>query len=158
MSEQQDGGERRRLDRTPGDRYRAEPRHPGARADGPSSRRTRAIVALLVVVDAGAVVYLLLGLLDLGVGLLAIAAFLGWIVGVTMIWWGRDAIASGRRRIALAASAGTWAIVLAISLDWGYALVQGGVLGPLDYVAQRYGPWGPLSVVVAALVAAWRAR
>jgi hypothetical protein len=48
--------------------------------------------------------------------------------------------------------------VVAIILDWGYALMQGGVLEPLDYVAQRYGPWGPLSVVVAALVAAWRAR
>ncbi len=75
-----------------------------------------------------------------------------------MIWWGRDTVAVGRGRTALAALAGAWAIVVAIALDWGYALLQGGVLGPVDYVAQRYGPWGPLSVVVAALVAAWRTR
>ena len=158
MSEQQDGGERRRLDRAPGERYRAEPRHPPAQADGPVGRRTRAIVALLVVADAGAVGFFLLGLLDLGAGLVAVAAFLGWVIGVTLIWWGRDTITSGRGRTVLAATAGAWAIVLAICLDWGYALLQGGVLGPLDYVAQRYGPWGPLSAVVAALVATWRAR
>lgn len=158
MSEQHDGGERRRLDRAPGERYRAAARGPEPEPATPGSRRTRAIVALLVVADAGAVGFFLLGLLDLGVGLLAIAAFLGWVVGLTLIWWGRDTIATGRQRVVLAASAGAWAIVAAIVIDWGYALLQGGVLGPLDYVAQRYGPWGPLSVVVAALLAAWRAR
>jgi hypothetical protein len=158
MSEQQDGGERRRLDRAPGERYRAVPRGPELESATPGSHRTRAVVALLVVADAGAVGFFLLGLLDLGVGLLAIAAFLGWVIGLTLIWWGRDTIATGRRRVALAASAGAWAIVVAIVIDWGYALLQGGVLGPLDYVAQRYGPWGPLSVVVAVLAAAWRAR
>jgi hypothetical protein len=158
VSEQQDGGERRRLDRAPGERYRAASRGPAPERATSDRRRARATVALLVVADAGAAVFFLLGLLDLGVGLLAIAAFLGWIIGVTMIWWGRDTLASGRRRIALAASAGAWAIALAIVVDWGYALLQGGVLGPLDYVAQRYGPLGPLSVIIAAMVAAWRAH
>lgn len=158
MSEQRDGGERRRLERAPGDRYRAAPRRPDPGTAAPGSRRVRAIVALLVVTDVGALGFFGLGLLDLGVGLLAIAAFLGWLIGVTMIWWGRDAIVTGRGRTALAASAGAWSVVLAIAIDWGYALLQGGVLGTLDYVAQRYGPWGPLSVVVATLVAAWRAR
>jgi hypothetical protein len=39
-----------------------------------------------------------------------------------------------------------------------YALIQGGVLGPLDYVVQRYGIVALVSVVVAAGVAALRAR
>jgi hypothetical protein len=158
MSEQQDGGERRRLDRAPGERYRADAGPPRPLANTARSPRVRAIMALLLVADAAAIGFFLLGLLDLGIGLLVVAAFLGWIVGVTLIWWGRDAIASGRRRIALAAAAGAWAIVLGIAIDWAYALIQGGVLGPLDYVVQRYGPWGPLSLVVAALVAIARAR
>jgi hypothetical protein len=158
MSEQQDGGERRRLDRAPGERYRAEARGSAVSDTAAGNPRAKAISAVVVVADVGAIVFFLLGLLDLGVGLLAVAAFVGWGIGVAVIWWGRDILARGRKRIALAASLAGWAIVLAIAIDWGYALVQGGVLGPLDYVAQRYGPWGPLSVVVAAAVAAWRAR
>jgi hypothetical protein len=158
MSEQQDGGERRRLDRAPGERYRAAPGGDAAPDGAASNPRTRAIVAVLVVADAGAVAFFLIGLLDLGVGLLAIAAFLGWVIGVAVIWWGHDTLARGQRRIALAASLAAWAIVFAIAIDWGYALTQGGVLGPLEYVAQRYGPWGPLSVAVAAVVGGARAR
>ena len=158
MSEQRDGGERRRLDRAPGERYRAAPRRDAVPDMAAGNPRARAIVAVVVVANAGAIVFFLLGLLDLGVGLLAVAAFFGWVIGVAVIWWGRDTLARGRKRIALAASLAGWAIVLGIAIDWGYALVQGGVLGPLDYVVQRYGPFGPLSFVVAALVAIARAR
>ena len=37
---------------------------------------------------------------------------------------------------------------------WQYARTEGGVLAPLDYLAEVYGPLVPLQLVAAA-VAAW---
>ncbi len=108
--------------------------------------------------DAGALAFFLLGLLDLGAGLLVVAAFIGWVVALALVWTGRDAVPASRTRMGIAAMLGAWSIVAAILVDWVYALIQGGVLGPLDYVVQRYGIVALLSVVVAAGVAALRAR
>ena len=163
----QAGGERRRLERAPGERYAAGSTarggRPGAAAGGGSggARRpttARAVVAAALVADAGAVLFFLLGLIDLGVGLVAIAAFIGWVVALALVWWGRDAVPDRRTRVGIAAVLGAWAVVAGVVVDWLYALVQGGVLGPLDYVAERYGPVALLSLVVAAGVAAVRAR
>jgi hypothetical protein len=110
------------------------------------------------VADAGAVLFFLLGLLDLGVGLVAVAAFTGWTTALALVWWGRDALPTARTRAATGALLGGWSVVAGIALDWVYALVQGGVLGPLDYVAQRYGIVALLALVVAAGVAALRTR
>jgi hypothetical protein len=110
------------------------------------------------VADAGAVVYFLAGLVDLGAGMLAVAAFVGWVTGVALIWWGRRAISPDRLRLGLAVGLGAWSIVFAMAIDWVYALMQGGALGPIDYVAQRYGWWGIASIPVAALLAGLRAR
>jgi hypothetical protein len=166
MSEQDHGGERRRLDRAPGERYAGGPAAaaggggPGRAGATPGglNARARAIVAGVVVADAGALLYFAVGLLDLGAGMIAVAAFIGWVTGVALIWWGRKAISPDRLRLGLAAGLATWAIVLAMAIDWVYALVQGGALGPLDYVVERYGWWGIASIPVAALLAGLRAR
>jgi hypothetical protein len=110
------------------------------------------------VADAGALAFFLLGLLDLGAGLLAVAAFIGWVVALALVWTDRDAIPRARTRMGIAAGLGAWSIVAAILADWVYALTQGGVLGPLDYVTQRYGIVALLCVAAAAGVAALRAR
>jgi len=47
--------------------------------------RTRAILAAALVADAGGVLFFVLGLLDLGIGLLAVAGFTGWITGIALI-------------------------------------------------------------------------
>jgi hypothetical protein len=154
----QAGGERRRLDRAPGERFATGPAAVQERAAAGRRRRRRAVLASVLVADAGAVLFFLLGLVDLGAGLLVIAAFVGWIVALALVWWGRDAVADARLRVALAAFLGGWAIVAGIVVDWVYALVQGGVLGPLDYVAQRYGAIALLAILLAAGVAAVRAR
>ncbi len=112
----------------------------------------------MVVADAGAVLFFLLGLLDLGIGLVAIAAFTGWTTALALVWWGRDAIPVTRTRVAIGAFLGGWSVAGGILVDWIYALLQGGVLGPLDYVAQRYGMVALLALVVGAGVAALRAR
>ena len=39
-----------------------------------------------------------------------------------------------------------------------YAIVEGGVLSPIDYLAQRFGPLVLLDILAAAAAAAFRAR
>ncbi len=171
------GGDRRPLDRAPGERYGTGtggsgagsggsggsgtgPRRsgPGPRRSGPEPRRSRAIIAAVLVADAGAVLFFLLGLLNLGIGLVAVGAFTGWITALALVWWGRDALPIATKRVAVGAILGAWTVVGGMLVDWVYALVQGGVLGLLDYVAQRYGVVAILCLVVAAGVAALRAR
>ncbi len=152
------GGERRRLDRAPGERYGAGGATTGGsnRHGGGSSRQ--GVIRAFLVADAGALVFFLLGLVDLGAGLVAVAAFIGWVVALALVWSGRDVIRPARTRMALAAALAGWSIVGAIFADWVYALVQGGVLGPLEYVAQRYGVVALLCVAAAAGVAVLRVR
>jgi hypothetical protein len=120
--------------------------------------RTRAIVAAMVVADVGAALFFLLGLLDLGVGLVAVAAFTGWATALALVWWGRDAIGPSRVRIGLGALLGGWTVAGGIVVDWVYGLTQGGRLGPLDYVVQRYGLVALLALLAGAGIAAIRAR
>ena len=161
MSEQQ-GGEQRRLERAPGERYaRAGSAEGGpagtAGGSGDASVR-RAVLAAVVVADACALLFLVLAQIDLGMGMLAIAAFGGWATSLALVWWGREAIRVRSTRVAAAAAIAGSSIVLALVIDWAWSLAQGGVLGPLEYVLQRFGAVGPLAVATAALVAAVRAR
>ncbi|HYO44544.1 MAG TPA: hypothetical protein VES19_15200 [Candidatus Limnocylindrales bacterium] len=167
------GGDRRPLDRPPGERYGSGSSGTGAGPNGGSgpgrprgpagsvpggSGTARALVAGMLVADAGAILFFALGLLDLGVGLVAVAAFTGWATALALVWWGRRAIPDARTRVTVGAVLGGWTVVGGIIVDWLYALVQGGSLGPLDYVAQRYGMVALLALVVAAAVAAVRSR
>jgi hypothetical protein len=115
-------------------------------------------VAAVLVADAGAIMFFLLGLLDLGIGLVVVAGFAGWATALALVWWGRDAIPAARTRVASGAILGGWTVVGGILLDWLLALVQGGVLGPIDYVAQRYGLVVLPALIAAAGLAAARAR
>lgn len=159
------GGERRRLDRAPGERYGKGDGGAGGAGGGAGGTRElgggpgrEAVIRAFLVADAGALAFFLVGLMDLGAGLAAVAAFIGWVVALALVWSGRDAIPRARTRMGIAAALGAWSIVAAILADWVYAMIQGGVLGPLDYVAQRYGIVALLCVAAAAGVAAVRAR
>jgi len=151
------GGERRRqLDRAPGTRYATAP-PAGATPAGGVSVRGIGIAAL--VASVGGAVFFVLGQLNLGPGLLAVAAFTGWITAVALVDLdGGAGLRPGRTRIAVAAGLAGGAILAAILLDWAWAGVQGGVLGPLDYVGQRYGPAALLDIGVAAFLAGLHAR
>lgn len=150
------GGERRRLDRAPGVRFVAPPRAAAARGRGASAR---GLAIAILVAGAGALIFFVLGQLDFGPGLLAVAAFTGWMTAVALVDLGGGAgLLPGPGRIAVAAGLAGGAILAAILLDWAWAGVQGGVLGPLDYISQRYGPVAVLDIGVAALLAGLHAR
>jgi hypothetical protein len=159
------GGEVRRLDRAPGERYA-----PGAGATGPGtpgpgrprvgwSRRRRVVSAAGAALATAAITFLLAGL-DLGPGFLAVGAGGGWITGLALAGGepagrGRDA---GRwRAIGAAALAGA-GVALGIALDAVRSLSEGGVLAPWDYAAARFGPMAVAFVAVAAAAAAIRGR
>jgi hypothetical protein len=151
------GGEQRRLDRAPGERYAAASASPGASVPAAAPAR-RAVIAAVLVADACALLFTMLAQVDLGIGMLVVAAFAGWVVGLALVWWGREAIPVARARIAIAAAIGASSIVIGLALDWAWSLFQGGALGPVDYVIQRFGAVGLLAIAVASGVAAWRAR
>ncbi|MEI7742245.1 MAG: hypothetical protein WCK58_00690 [Chloroflexota bacterium] len=135
------GGERRRLDRAPGERYadRASGSGP-AQAPVPARWGVVPIGIAVLVADLGAVLFFALGLLDLGIGLVVVAAFAGWVTALALVWRGRSsAVPQPGSRMAVAAFLGGWVVVAGMLIDWIYALLIGGVLGPLDYWAQRYG-------------------
>ena len=125
----------------------------------PAGFSARGVILAVLAADIGALAFFVLGQLDLGPGLLAVAAFTGWITAVALVDLGdRAALPPGPGRIVLAAGLAGGAILAAILLDWAWAAVQGGVLGPLDYIGARYGPAALLDVGVAALLAGLHGR
>jgi len=150
------GEQRRRLDVAPGTRYVAAV-PPGGGAAGRVSARGVGIAVLVAAV--GAAVFFVLGQLNLGPGLLAVAAFTGWTTSVALVDLdGGAGLRPGPARIAVAAGIAGGAILVAILADWAWAAVQGGVLGPLAYIGERYGPAALLDVAVAGLLGGLHAR
>jgi hypothetical protein len=162
MSEQEGGappsGGQRPLDRAPGERYRA---RPGAAAPPRAATATgtppalRAAAPFLVAV-AGALLVAVLGSFDIGSGLLAVSAFVGWAVGLAIIWGGTP---GGRGRTgAWSAGLAAASIVAGFVLLWIWSHVEGGVMDPIAYLDVRFGPVAWLDIAVAAVVAWLRAH
>jgi hypothetical protein len=116
----------------------------------------RGILAALGVAALVAAVRALLGQLDLGPGVLAIGAFAGWVVALALVWGSAGAPVA--RRGLVAAALGGGAIVAGLVLESLVARLIGGVLGPVDYVAARYGGLAVAEIALAAVVAGLRAR
>lgn len=100
-----------------------------------------------------ALITVLGGVLALSAGLLVAAAVIGWAVAVGLRAGAGDRIPPGRR-VRLAIGVALVAVALGQFGLWRYALLEGGVLGPLDYLAQAFGPLVPLEFV-AAWTLAW---
>jgi hypothetical protein len=120
--------------------------------------RTRGLVAAAAVGAAAAALIVLLGILDLSLGLLAVSAATGWLVAVALRQFGGSAIGSARRRALTAALIATLAVVLGLGLLWGWSLTEGGALGPLGYLVERFGLLTLAILAAAPLFAAARAR
>ena len=167
------GGERR-LTRPPSDRYRTAPAGAPAKAAGgqpasagaardareagtrPSPARGIAFGSIAAFVGA-ALIVLFGGAFAVSAGLLVVAVAVGYSVGVATVAGAADTL-STRRRPWIAASLAGLAVVLGQVGLWLYARAEGGVLPPIDYLAQTFGPLVPLESLLAAGTAWWRGR
>ncbi|OGO54424.1 MAG: hypothetical protein A2V85_04945 [Chloroflexi bacterium RBG_16_72_14] len=159
-------GPGRLLERAPGERYAARGDRSGARSGPPARARGgggRGIVRALLVADAvalgGAIVFFALGQVDIGPGLLAAAAAIGWAGALGLLWSGDGAgLPAGATRMAVSGGLAAAAIVTGFVLSWAWSRAEGGVLDLFAYVDLRYGALAWINVPLAAAVGAWRAR
>ena len=90
-------------------------------------------------------------------GLIVVAAATGWGVGAGLRFGAGARLRPGRRTaVALVIAVGS--VALGQLGLWQYGRSEGGVLAPLDYLAEVYGPLVPLQFLAAALVAWLSAR
>ncbi len=143
----------RRLERPPSERYRTA--RPAAEPE-PKPARLFQTVALAVALGlAGAAAIIVLGgLFAVDVGLVVVAIAVGRFVGLAI----RPAPLRGAGRVAIAVAIALGAIVLGQAGLWLYARTEGGVLDPIDYLAQVFGLVAPAEAVLAAGLAWWSAR
>lgn len=99
-------------------------------------------------VGAGALT-VLGGVLAVSAGLIVVAGAAGWAVAIALRA-GSGARLTRSRRARLAIGLALASVALGQLGLWLYARSEGGVLEPLDYLAQVFGP-----VVVLEFVAAW---
>jgi len=149
----------RRLSRAPSERYReAEARAAEAEADArtrseASTSVVRGVVLAVIVAMIGAVAIVLLGgVLTETTGLVAVAGVTGFGIGIALRW-GAGTKLSARRRVGIAVLLAVAAVAVAQLGLWQNARVEGGVLSPLDYLWEVYGPLVPIELAVAAGVA-----
>jgi hypothetical protein len=152
MTTPSDPGERRRLDRPPGARY-APPR-PEAIGEPAKPRRPAGTLAIAQVIALlGALAIVLLGnVLEIDLGLIAVAGLIGWLIGGSVSGVGPTVKRPTRQAIAIGMAVES--IVLGQVGLWLLALAQGGALDPLTYLAQVFGVAVPLQLI-AAIGAAW---
>lgn len=148
-----------RLERPPSERYHGP--DGGQPRDGPKGARGSQLAAVwggLAAGAAGAAIFAgLAGPLSLDVGLLIVAAFIGWEVAGGVRIGGRAAV-DRRTRLWLALGSTVVALTAGEVGTWLWARSEGGALPLLDHLWTVYGPLLPLQYVVALAVAAWSAR
>lgn len=142
----------RRLAHPPSDRYRAAEPVPTS-THRPGSPVRGAILGAIAVLAGALAITVLGGVLAVSAGLIVAAAATGWAVGLALRWGAGQPPAFGRR-VRLAVGLALLAIVIGQLGLWWYAGTQGGVLDPLDYLAQTFGLLVPFELAVAA-VGAW---
>jgi hypothetical protein len=129
-------GARRRLERPPSERYRP------AEASAEVRRRgsmVRAVAFGLVAAVAGIVVFTLVaGPLAVDAGLVVVAGVMGLAIGRAVVT-GAGTSLPDRQRIGLAVVLFVAALLGAELATWQFALSEGGVLGPVDYLRDTFG-------------------
>lgn len=113
------------------------------------------VVIAVTIALVGALLFVLLaGAMTLGAGLLVVAAVVGRLVGLAIKGTSLDR----DRRGVIAAAIAVGSVVLGLIGTWAYGRWEGGVLGPVDYLAETFGVLVPLELAIAGLVAWWSAR
>lgn len=156
---QQQGGEVRRLDRAPGERYLANSGGaPEPVPTGPS--RSRRLARAVAVALGTAVVTFALTTFEIEPGLLVVGLAGGWLTGLAFAAGAREP-ADRREAISRAVVAGLIAaagLTLGLFADSLRAYAIGGVLLPWEYLLARFGWIAPASIVLAGLAGAVRGR
>jgi hypothetical protein len=127
------GDRRPQLERPPGDRYITRP----VAADEATGRLDAILVPTALVLGTGIAFVLLGGILLVTAGLVVVAGFVGLLTG---------RLVSPPAR---AAAVGLTAVVVGLLAIWLFSRIEGGVLDPIDYLAEVEGP----IVVVLSLLA-----
>lgn len=152
----------RRLARPPSDRYR-EAEAAAAAADAaetvdPAASIARGVAVATVVAVVGAVAIVVLGgVLTLTEVLLVVAGFTGGGVGIALRWGAGEHLV-GRRRVVVALALALGTVALGQLGLWQYGRSEGGVLGPLDFLGQVYGPLVLVEFAAAGVLARLAAR
>src|SRR4051794_10593600 len=151
-------GERRRLDHPPSDRYgtassasgaggAGSPAAAGSADDEPLSDalsdRERVLRGVAVGIAGAIAITVLGGPLSLTAGLVGAAGAIGYVVGAAS-----RPIRGAAVAIALAS------VALGLLGIWLFAGIEGGVLGPVEYLADVQGVLVPIELAVAAGLAA----
>jgi hypothetical protein len=152
----------RRLARPPSDRYReaeaAIAAADAADAVDPAASVVRGVaLATAVAILGAAAIVVLGGVLLLTEVLLIVAGFTGLGVGLALRWGAGEHLA-GRRRVAVALALALGAVAIGQLGIWQHGRSEGGVLGPLDYLAQVYGPLVLVEFAAAGVIAWLAAR
>ena len=152
----------RRLTRPPSERYREEEARAAAATSEATTDTSASLargVALAVVVAAvgAAGIVVLGGILTVTAGLIVVAAAVGWGVGAALRW-GAGSEIGVRPRVATALVLALASVALGQLGLWQYANTEGGMLAPLDYLWDVFGPLVPLEFIVAGVAAWWIAR
>ena len=137
-------GARRRvtLDRAPGERY--QPAHSTRAASDEVFGGIRGPVTIVI---AGVLVFVVLGgVLGITAGLVVVAGLLGWLTGLLI------------RPPWRAATVATGVVVAGLLGIWLFGRWEGGVLNPIDYLAEVHGIAAPLDILAAAGMAAAASR
>ena len=144
----------RRLAHPPSDRYRSTEAPPSDEGPDQGASLARGVAIAVAAAGVGAVAIVILGgVLTVTAGLIIVAAAVGWGIGAGLRF-GAGPHLPPRRRLAIAIILAIVSIGLGQAGLWQHAQNEGGVLAPLDYLAEVYGPLVPLQLVAAA-VAAW---
>ncbi len=126
------------------------------RPTGHAPARGIAFGAIAALVGA-ALIVVFGGALAVSAGLLVVASGVGYAVGLATVVGAGDTL-SARARPWIAAALAALGVVLGQLGLWLFARAEGGVLAPIDYLGQTFGPLVPVEVLLAAAVAWWRAR
>ena len=141
-----------RLAAPPSQRYASTARGDLPADDEPSETRGL-VLAALVAAFCAAILIILGGAFGFTAGLIVVAFFTGRLTAIGMILGAGPTVSTARRMGASIAISLVAVLIAQLGL-WAWAIAEGGVLGPVDFLAQTYGVLVLLELLLAG-GAAW---